>query len=766
MRFTRWLLSITLAFGLSAGCDGDEAQPVDDDPRRLISFDVDRTNAAVDVPILVMITVYSSDGASLSGQHVTIESSRSDDVLSVQEGITDQSGVLVSTLTATATGKRVLTARTGPSKGVTSLTIPRSVEPSACQGTVLLGGRPPVEPLPNDSNLAFLTSGDFDGDGSCEAVFLTEEFTPTRKATIATHGATAWPDVDDLLEPGWFWNGMAVGDFDGDGTSDIVIVNANSGMQSRVDYFSAKGDRIWKRIARLELSGTASMPIAADIDGDGRTDLLVQSYEENALRSVSLTTDGPVLGEPVALLSDDGEMPWTWTVGDFDGDGLADLALVGWSGISLAAGNGDGTFTFSRRLESSFFQPIAVDLDGDGRDELVGPENRNGTTGLTILRRLADETIETVRLPADAFGNMRAADIDDDGVLDLLIATWRWEGFDLQVLLGDREGRFASPKRWMGLPLPPVDFSLCESASGQMDLLLRGQTAWARIRADAPEQGPIPAAIDFPRWIGDLAGDGSVEVVTVDGTGRGRRIAVDASGGTRTVQEFEVHPVLGQADFRAVGRVGDEPSIIEIGFQDSRLELAVHSLSTGASRQVDAVDGVDAISIVDVDDDGRGEIVFSTWNGTFALFADGSGFRQERVADFSAWAIAAGDVDGDGSVDLLLADWSDVFVVPFGASFGPPKALSLESFRRDAFMFAGDFDGDGMDDILTGGFRDTVSVHVHGANGLFEPPLEYGLGAQIEAGAYSQLADSADRALLFLGPGPSATMVPITCAEP
>ena len=54
-----------------------------------------------------------------------------------------------------------------------------------------------------------------------------------------------------------------------------------------------------------------------------------------------------------------GDTPWSATVGDFNGDGLLDLAVANYSDatVSILLGNGDGTFTAAPN------SPITVTFD-------------------------------------------------------------------------------------------------------------------------------------------------------------------------------------------------------------------------------------------------------------------------------------------------------------------------------------------------------------------------------------------------------------------
>lgn len=776
MRFARGLLPIALAFGLVSGCgDGKERRPAADDARRLISIALTPALGRVGEPVSLLVTVTDPDGVRRPGERVSIGSSQSDDVFSVGEGVTDEAGEFATTMVASAAGWRVISAHVGSAEGTIALAIEHSNERSACKDGLLLGGYPPLEPLPDDARTNLMAAGDFDGDGACEAAFLSDEWSAERSTRLTTRGASGWPEVKDLMGIGWLPTAVAAGDFDGDGRLDLAVAGTVAGWTAfRVQWFSAGGGgHVWQRIAELDLPGEAGRLVPADIDGDGRSDLFAVS-NVMALRPVLLTDDGPVLGDEVSLQFG-GERLVAWATGDFDGDGKADLAIATHGGISILGGNGDGTFTpretLVRQADHAFPELVAADLDGDGLDDLATPEWDSKRTFLTIFRGRADGSFDRVRVATESNGRLETGDVDGDGVVDLIVRPGAWDGAELLVVRGDREGRFAGPARLLELPFAPLDMSICRGASGRPEIVALGRTAWARIPLESPAQGIVSRPFD---WSGGLVGDptedGSVQIVTVDPDGGGRRIAIDAAGSTNTVQEFGIDLQLPRSVVHAVGRVGVEPlgSVVEVGLQDPGNAVVVHSLSKGTSRQVaTSAEWIHALAIVDVDGDGLNDIVFGTNDETIAVFADRAGdFHIERVADFGAWAIAAGDIDGDGRGELILAGWGEVVAVRFGASFGSPEPLPLREPDLSQLFFTGDFDGDGMDDIAVAGTEGTLSLYLHAPDGRLGPPLDFGVGRTIHAGAYGRLAGGSERGFVFLADGPVARVVPVACAEP
>ena len=161
---------------------------------------------------------------------------------------------------------------------------------------------------------------------------------------------------------------MVVADFNGDGNSDLAVANFSGGSVTVLlgdgagSFTEADGSPITVGTGPFFLA-------AADFNGDGLADLAVANRGSNSV-SV-LLGDGtgsfaPASGSPLTGLS----TPVAVAVGDFNKDGIADLAVAnhGNSKVSIFLGDGSGLFA-----EASG-SPITV----DGAPEFLASGDFNG----------------------------------------------------------------------------------------------------------------------------------------------------------------------------------------------------------------------------------------------------------------------------------------------------------------------------------------------------------------------------------------------------
>ena len=117
--------------------------------------------------------------------------------------------------------------------------------------------------------------------------------------------------------------GIAVGDFNGDGIPDLAVANTGS---NSVSIFLGNGDGTFTLHSTLA-TGTAPVMVAvADFNGDGKPDLAVTNSGSNSVSIFLGNGDGTFTLKSSFSSIEPG--PSVIVVGDFNSDGIPDIVIT------------------------------------------------------------------------------------------------------------------------------------------------------------------------------------------------------------------------------------------------------------------------------------------------------------------------------------------------------------------------------------------------------------------------------------------------------
>jgi hypothetical protein len=130
-------------------------------------------------------------------------------------------------------------------------------------------------------------------------------------------------------------------------------------------------------------------------------------------------------------------------IGDFNGDGKLDLAVVDGRDVQVFLGNGDGTFQSEVTYSTAYggLSAVTADVNGDGKLDII-------TDGVSVLLGNGDGTFTSfggVSIGRNGFTaiNVNLGDFNGDGKLDLAVYSSLNGAID--ILLGNGNGTFQNP---------------------------------------------------------------------------------------------------------------------------------------------------------------------------------------------------------------------------------------------------------------------------------------------------------------------------------
>ena len=199
---------------------------------------------------------------------------------------------------------------------------------------------------------------------------------------------------------------IAVADLNGDGNLDVVVANYFS---DTVSVLLGRSDGTFKTGLTYSVHYAYSVAIA-DLDGDGKLDVVVASTN-------SVSGDGTVgvlLGNgngtlrPIVTYNAGGGTS-SIAVADVNGDGKPDLLVVksGPDTVGALLGNGDGTFQTALTYNSGGSSPSSLavaDLNGDGNPDVVVADYNSNTVGVLLNNTGAETTTLSSSLNPSIYG--------------------------------------------------------------------------------------------------------------------------------------------------------------------------------------------------------------------------------------------------------------------------------------------------------------------------------------------------------------------------
>jgi len=567
---------------------------------------------------------------------------------------------------------------------------------------------------------------------------------------------------------------MQVADFNGDGNRDVAVLNSPTQGNGVVSIFMGTGTAALQAAVNYTVGGFANTFTVSDFNGDNRPDIAVAGTTPTVfspfiavLMNNGNGTFAPAVSYPVPGAS-------AVLAADVTGDGRTDLIVLA-AGVFVLGGNADGTFRAaltSPMNDVNLITPAAGDFNKDGRLDIAAVDGNSET--LVVAFGTGNGLFGNRRsyLMGSPFGSSEthlfAIDFDGDTNLDIVFGDGHPDGIlpsvyndRVKVLFNRGDGSF------LGAPYYKVSNSAEQpprgdfNGDGKLDVVVTANTGFGlMLGTGAGLQNPIIVPVVNQGFTtasrsvaaGDFNGDGKLDVVAASADS----LFIILGNGNASFQTATKIGSMGEAPSLAVGDLNGDGKLDVVAGQRASgtpINNVLVFLGNGNGTFQNGVplnmgSNPGRVQLADLNGDTRLDII-ATCNGTFASTTDiggvavalgnGNGTFQASTllpAGFNPTFTAVSDATGDGRPELFTSTSENaigtyrVFIhlnqgngtfqapVPMNTDFGP------------AGIVVADFSGDGKVDLIVGhccGETDT-GLYLGNGNGTFQAETFLGIG--------------------------------------
>ena len=251
-----------------------------------------------------------------------------------------------------------------------------------------------------------ITLLDVNGDGKADLITAN----PSGTLTILTNDGSGGFGLKTNFPTASFPLPVLAADINNDGKLDLLSLGQNNMGFPIVMIHTNNGSGVFGSNSVVNVSGSANWIATADVNGDGKVDLLVTDRSLNKL--IVWTNNGSGVFGSNNIYSV-GTGPLQMDIGDINGDGKPDVVVASDSycigsvqpcsdgTVTILTNNGSGTFHLSTTLTAGIVtgQVVPIDVNGDGKVDIIAVNQ-----GLNYGPASVSEYINTSQFPAPKLG--------------------------------------------------------------------------------------------------------------------------------------------------------------------------------------------------------------------------------------------------------------------------------------------------------------------------------------------------------------------------
>ncbi|CAF2184590.1 unnamed protein product [Rotaria magnacalcarata] len=497
-------------------------------------------------------------------------------------------------------------------------------------------------------------------------------------------------------------NSLAVGDFNKDGWTDIVVANnesSNIGIFLGYDYPTFDS-----QIIRIEQHNSyTTYVVVGDFNGDSQWDIAVTCFKKNSV-SVFLGLGNGTFENEISNPLPTSSYPTAMVVGDFNNDNQSDIVVVNSRGktISVLLGYGNGTFATDISKSTGKSSPVFIamgDFNKDNKLDIAVAFQKDDNVGVFMGYGNGSFSEQIVyKLPNRSSPVwLIVHDFNKDNVQDMAVANFNEN--HVGILLGYGNGTFG-------------------------DII---------IYSTGTNSGPCAIAI------GDFNNDNNIDIAVANlhrktigimfGYGNGSfLLQVTYSVGSGALLKSIVVGDMNNDTILdiAASNCGDAKTNIGILYGLGNGTFLVPKLYSTGSNVI-----VTSIAIADFDNDGRNDVVASNANKNriCILLRDKTEPFGEQVTfstgnNSNPYAVVVSDFNNDNKLDIAVANSQanniGIFLGYGNGSFANQYKYDTGASSIPIAIATGDFNNDKqVDTVVANSNKNTICIFLGYGNGNF-----------------------------------------------
>ena len=552
-------------------------------------------------------------------------------------------------------------------------------------------------------------------------------------------------DLANSGAPASGWQVAGTGDFNGDGTGDILWINPAQGL---VGYWLMANNAVEGYPAAGGLPALSNLKaFVGDLDGDGVSDIVWTGTDSNGV-SVAITwimsTGSPSPSQASARALPPGVT--LQALGNFEhGPGTTYRAQQVWR-------DGGGNYTIQTGGQNpasthptvvAIGTPVgtdwqvigAADFNGDGFDDLLFWEPANGWIALWgIANDQETWTHGLTSIPASSGWSIGGiSDANHDGIADII---WQHTSGVVGYWKMNTAGQ-VSDYTWT--PTIPAGAKLLGP------IALGPRTPWnvpagplwgsycPRNFGFAPPEKWSQTNVTTSWLVGDIDGDGRADIMDVGLRSVGAQLSSGSGLSSEITAYYNASGSTTSTHGQLIGDVTGDGKADIVLLQNSAVQVMSATGNTGTSGGAfnnpsnywGAFYGAYGTLIGDIDGDGKADLVALGGNYVGVIHSQGGNFGNYDTglpyAFYGNHGTFLGDVNGDGKADLVaLVDGAVIVALATGAATGHPPDFGTNAIWYSGTFFGAngttlaDVNGDGLADLVA---FDNGQVRVIRSNG-------------------------------------------------